>query len=223
MRADNAKKSEAGYTLAELTVAMVITLILVGLAGKFLEGAFNVRFREDERSVALADAQRALNIMSREIANSGFGLSNNGLVGPDSNDGAIRVRANLNAFEGVTSSANVSDPGEDVRYRLISNSANSYIERLDVNTGARVAVLANRVDDFTVAYFADKVNFTAADCVVKGNAAEVTDKKNARYVVIAVCVNLPARGAPGATGYQPPSSVQLVSSVSLRNAALSRY
>lgn len=223
MKAVNAKKSEAGYTLAELMVAMVITLVLSGLAGKLLEGAFNVRFREDERSVALADAQRALNIMSREVANAGFGLANNGIVAADSNDGSIRVRANLNAFEGVASSSSVSDASEDIRYRLMTNDDNSYIERLDVNTGARVAVLANRVDDFTVAYFRDKVNFTAGDCVVKAGDAEVADKKDARYVVIAVCVNLPAHGSPGGNGYQPPSSVQLVSSVALRNARLTRY
>ena len=223
MRTVNAKKSEAGYTLAELMLAMTVTLVLTGLAGKFLEGAFNVRMREDERSFALADAQRALNIMSREVANSGFGLSNNGIVGADSDAGAIRVRANLNAFDGVTSSSSVSDPGEDIRYRLIRSGANSYIERLDVNTGARVAVLANRVDNFAVAYFADKVSYTADNCVITGSAAEVTDKSAARYVVIAVCVNLPARGAPGGTGYQPPSSVQLSSSVALRNADLRQY
>jgi len=223
MRAVNAKKSEAGYTLAELMVAMVVTLVLTGLAGKFLEGSFNVRLREDERSVGLADAQRALNIMSREVANSGFGLSGNGLVAADSNAGAIRVRANLNAFEGVDSSSRVSDPSEDVRYRLISNSSNSYIERLDVNTGARVAVLANRVDDFTIAYFSDKVIYTADDCEITADAAEVTDKRNARYVVIAVCVDLPERGAPGSTGYQPPSAVQLTSAVALRNANLTKY
>jgi type II secretory pathway pseudopilin PulG len=223
MRAVEARKSEAGYTLAELMVAMVVTLILTGLAGKFLEGSFNVRLREDERSVALADAQRALNIMSREVANSGFGLSNNGIVAADSNAGAIRLRANLNAFEGVTSSGSVSDPNEDVRYRLISTSANSYIERLDVNTGARVAVLANRVDAFTVAYFGDTVGYKSKDCDITADAAEVTDKRSARYVVVAVCVNLPARGTPGGTGYQPASSVQLVSAVALRNANLTRY
>ena len=224
MRAVNARKSEAGYTLAELMVAMVITLVLTGLAGKFLEGSFNVRMREDERTVALADAQRVLNIMSREVANSGFGLSNNGIVAADSNAGSIRIRANLNAFDRVASSSSVSDTQEDVRYRLISNANNSYVERLDVNTGARVAVLANRVDDFTVAYFGDKVDYTADDCEIEAaGAAEVTDKKDARYVVIAVCVDLPARGEPGGTGYQPPSSVQLVSGVAIRNAILTRY
>ena len=223
MNAGDAKKSEAGYTLAELMVAMVITLILTGLAGKFLEGAFNVRLREDERSVALADAQRALNIMSREVANSGFGLSNNGIVAADSGAGAIRVRANLNAFDRVLSSGSVSDPHEDVRYRLVDGAANSYIERLDVNTGAKVAVLANRVDDFTVAYYSDKVEYEADDCEITADDAEVADKKDARYLVIAVCVELPERGTPGGAGYQPPSSVQLVSGVALRNANLTRY
>ena len=223
MRVVDARKSEAGYTLAELMVAMVITLILVGLAGKFLEGAFNVRLREDERSVALADAQRALNIISREVANAGFGLSNNGIVAADSGAGGIRVRANLNAFDGVLTSNSVSDSQEDVRYRLVSTSNNSYIERLDVNTGAKVAVLSNRVDDFTVAYFRDKVEYEAEDCEITADAAEVTDKMTARYVVIAVCVELPARGTPGGEGYQPPSSVQLVSGVALRNANLARY
>jgi type II secretory pathway component PulJ len=223
MRAAETRKSEAGYTLAELMVAMVVTLVLTGVAGKFLAGAFNVRMREDERSVALADAQRALNIMSREVANTGFGLSNNGIVAADSNAGSIRVRANLNAFEGVASSGKVSDAHEDVRYRLVQNADNSYVERLDVNTGARVAVLANRVDDFAVAYFRDKVEYEADDCAVEADDDEVTDKRDARYVVIAVCVELPARGTPGGEGYQPPSSVQLVSGVALRNANLARY
>lgn len=223
MRAVNARKAEAGFTLAELMVAMAITVALVGLAGKFLQGSFNVRLREDERGVALADAQRALNIISREVANAGFGLSNNGIVAADSGAGSIRVRANLNAFEGVSSSGSVSDPHEDVRYRLVAAAANSYIERLDVNTGAKVAILANRVDDFTVAYYSDKVDYAADDCVIEANAAEVGDTKDARYVVIAVCVDLPARGSPGGVGYQPPSSVQLISSVALRNANLTRY
>jgi prepilin-type N-terminal cleavage/methylation domain-containing protein len=223
MRAVNTGKAEAGFTLAELMVAMAITLILTGLAGKFLEGAFNVRLREDQRGVALADAQRALNIMSREVANAGFGLSGNGIVAADSGAGSIRVRANLNAFEGVSSSGSVSDPHEDVRYRLVEGAANSYIERLDVNTGARVAILANRVDDFTVAYYGGKVDYTADDCVIEADDAEVADTKDARYVVIAVCVDLPARGSPGGVGYQPPSAVQLASGVALRNADLTRY
>ncbi|HEX8146461.1 MAG TPA: prepilin-type N-terminal cleavage/methylation domain-containing protein [Pyrinomonadaceae bacterium] len=223
MRAVEARKSEAGYTLAELMVAMVVTLVLTGLAGKFLEGAFNVRLREDERSVALADAQRALNIMSREIANSGFGLANNGIVAADSNAGSIRLRANLNAFDGVESSSKVSDSQEDVRYRLISTSTNSYIERLDVNTGSKVAVLSNRVDDFTIAYFSDRVDYETDDCEITADDDEVTDKKKTKYVVIAVCVDLPARGAPGSTGYQPPSAVQLTSAVALRNANLTKY
>lgn len=217
------KKTEWGFTLIELMVAMAVTLILTGLAARFLSASFNVRMREDERSFALADAQRALNVMSREIANSGFALSNNGIVAADSGQSAIRMRANLNAFDGVLTSANVSDPNEDVRYRLVQSGGSSYIERLDVNTGALVAVLANRVDGFSVGYFPDKVNYTASNCVIAADSAEVTDKASAKYIVLAVCVNLPARGTPGSAGYQPASSIQLVSDVTLRNADLLHY
>jgi prepilin-type N-terminal cleavage/methylation domain-containing protein len=223
MSVRHAKKSESGFTLLELIVAMAVTLVLTGLAAKFLASSFNVRMREDERSFALADAQRALNIMSREIANTGFGLSNNGIVAADSGQNAIRVRANLNAFDGMLSSASVSDPNEDIRYRLVQSGGNSYIERLDVNTGALVAVLANRVDAFSVGYFPNKVSYTASNCVITADSAGVTDKANATYIVLAVCVNLPARGTPGSSGYQPPSNVQLVSDVTLRNADLLHY
>ena len=69
-----------GFSIIELLVAMTITLILMSLASFLIAGSFNVRGRENQKSSALADAQRALNAMTREIANSGFGLSNNGIV-----------------------------------------------------------------------------------------------------------------------------------------------
>jgi hypothetical protein len=45
----------------------------------------------------------------------------------------------------------------------------------------------------------------------------------ASYVVIAICVSLPAYGTPGSTDYQPPSQTLLVSDVTLRNATLDQY
>jgi hypothetical protein len=204
-------------------VAMAVTLVLAGLASTLLASSFNVRGREDQKSFALADAQRAMNFMTREIANSGFGLTNNGIVVADSGQNVIRVRANLNAFEAEASSSTVSDSNEDIRYRLVSTSTDSYIERLDVNTGARTTVLANRVDTFLVRYYADKVDYTAGNCDITTTATEVTDKTKAKYVVLTVCVDLPERGTKGTTGYQPQSRVQLISDVTLRNANLVNY
>ena len=216
---------ESGFSLVELMVAMAVTLVVMALASSLIAGSFRTRTRENQKSDALADAQRALYVMSREIANSGFGLSNNGIVAADSTANSIRVRANLNAFEGQTSSNAVTDSDEDVKYLLYSQGSDSYIIRLDVNTGARTTILANRVDSLVIRYYADRIDYTQANCDItpSGGAAEVAAKKDAKFVVIALCVQLPAVGTAGSTGYQPASRVQLVSDVSLRNADLSSY
>lgn len=216
---------EAGFSLIELMVAMGVTLVIMVLASNLIAGSFKTRTRENQKSDALADAQRALYVMTREVANSGFGLTGNGIVAADSTSNSIRVRANLNAFEGQTSSASVTDSDEDVKYLLYSSSGESYIIRLDVNTGARTTILANRVDALTIRYYADRIDYTQANCDItpSGGATEVTSKSDAKFVVIALCVQLPAVGVAGSTGYQPASRVQLVSDVSLRNADLFNY
>src|ERR1051325_751836 len=111
---------DAGFSLIELILAMTVTLTILGLTTGLLASSFNVRARENQKTDALADTQRALNIMTREIANAGFGLANNGIVAADSTDTTIRVRANMNTFDGQTSSNSISDRNEDVKYSLYS-------------------------------------------------------------------------------------------------------
>jgi prepilin-type N-terminal cleavage/methylation domain-containing protein len=216
---------EAGFSLVEMMVAMAVTLVITVLASSLIAGSFKTRTRENQKSDALADAQRALYVMSREIANAGFGLAGNGVVEADSTSTSIRVRANLNAFEGQTSSNSVTDSDEDIKYVLYTSGGNSYIMRLDVNTGARTTILANRVDSLAIHYYADRIDYTQGNCDITPatGTTEVTAKSDAKFVVIALCVQLPAVGTAGSTGYQPPSRVQLVSDVSLRNADLYNY
>ena len=97
-------KRQGGFSLVELIIAMTITLVVLGIATTLLAQTFRVRTRAHDNVDALADAQRALNIMSREIAQAGFNLTDNGLVAADSvTDGngnsTIRIRANLNKFD----------------------------------------------------------------------------------------------------------------------------
>ena len=73
----------AGFSLVELLIAMTITLILMGFATSLLAAGFRIRNRGNAVSDAAADGQRALNIMSREIANAGFNLVTNGIVAGD--------------------------------------------------------------------------------------------------------------------------------------------
>jgi prepilin-type N-terminal cleavage/methylation domain-containing protein len=216
----------AGFSLIELLLAMAITLVVMVIASTMVAGSLNIRARENQRSDALADTQRALNFMTRDIANAGFGLRNNGIVAADSTQTAIRVRANLNAFSGQTTSDVVTDPDEDLEYTLISDGTNSYLVRLDVNTSNQTTILANRIDNFRIRYYANKVTYTPvpSTCDIDtGGVAEVTSKSDAHYVVLVLCVTLPARGVPGGSGYMPPSKVQLVSDVTLRNSDLAAY
>lgn len=221
---------QSGFSLPELMIAMSIVLVVMSLTSGLLTRSFNFRTRENQRSDALADAQRALNIMSREIANSGFGLSDNGIVAVDSGIDSIRVRANLNAFEGQATSPLVNDRNEDVKYSLWTAGDASYIVRLDIGTQNQTTVLANRVDSMKIRYYPSKIIYTMSPavggvptCDISTTSTEVTQKSDAKYLVMSICVELPERGRPGSSGYQPSSRVQLVSDVALRNADINNY
>lgn len=224
------RSGTAGFSLLELMIAVSIVLVVMGVTSGLLAGSFNVRARENQRSDALADSQRALNIMTREIANSGFGLSDNGIVAADSGVSAIRVRANLNAFEGQASSPLVNDRNEDVKYSLWTANGASYIVRLDIGTQNQTTVLANRVDSLKIRYYPSKISYTMSpavggvpSCDISTASAEVTQKSDAKYIVMSICVELPERGQRGSPGFQPLSRVQLVSDVNLRNADINNY
>src|ERR1044071_5267951 len=233
MRKQISERGQAGFSLFELIVAMTITLVLTGLASKLLAGSFAMRARENQKTEALADAQRGLNLMTREIANSGYGLTDNGIVSGDSGTTSIRVRANLNASEVEVTSNAATDKDEDIKFMLYTDSGASYIVRLDVNVAAQEMVLANRVDALNIHYYSDRVTYstnTTGTCDIAnvvdstGNPiSEVASKSDAKYIVIAVCVTLPKVGVEGSDGYQPPSRVQLVSDPALRNSDLVNY
>src|ERR1044072_5076101 len=88
------RKGEAGFSLIELMVALGVTLVIMAVASQLLAMSMFVRQRENQRSEAIADVQRALHAMSREISNAGLGMSNNGLVADDSDSDGIRIRSN---------------------------------------------------------------------------------------------------------------------------------
>jgi Tfp pilus assembly protein PilW len=233
MKLSNTRHREAGFTIAELLVAMTVTLVMIGLTSALLAGSFSIRTRENQRTEALADTQRGLNLMTREIANSGYALTDNGIVAADSGIDSIRVRANLNASLGETTSNAATDRDEDIKYFLFTDDVlnSSYIVRLDVNTTAQQMILANRVDALKLHYYADKVTYPSGDCDIdtsnvldaSGNPVGEVAKAAAKYVVMTICVNLPAVSSPGAPGYQPSSKVQLTSDIALRNADLFSY
>ena len=229
MSSSNHKNTSGGFSLLELLIAMVITMALMTAASTLLANALRVRSRENQKSDALADTQRALNIMSREIANAGFNMTNNGIVAADSGLNELRVRSNLNRYDYdplVTDDSrnNVEDAGEDITYFLNSADSTMYLARHD-KYGGGSTVLANRIDVMKIHYFDQKETYTAppgGSDITNVSAAEVSPA-SAKYIVIAISVTLDAVGEPGSPGYQPPYSVLLCSDVTLRNTDLWIY
>ena len=234
--------NQAGFSLIELILGMAITSTVMGLACSVLAGAFNVRSREDRKSDAIADVQRALNIMTREISNSGLKLptglgavSTNGVVAGDSGDESIRIVSNLNGMpdsaNGYFEDGDLDDTDEDVKFLMYVDSGigQRYIVRYEKNGSNQTTVLANRIDSLTFRYYDEKVTYDTT--VNDSGVCDITNVKNAagddedevspgsaKFIVIAVGVTLPSIGTQGAEGYQPPSQVQLTSDVVLRNS-----
>jgi type II secretory pathway pseudopilin PulG len=211
-------ESQKGFSLIELLIAMTVTIVIAAIASSLVAQSLRLRAREDVRSDAVADAQRALNIVSREVANSGFGLIDNGIVPGDTNSGSIRFRANLNAYtrddsgNPVSGSTSVMDKDEDIKYTMYNDDAANrhYLVRYDAILGA-----------------VDQRNGTTVLANRSGNlldlAANPDSVISAWKIRISVGVILPAEGQPNSPGYQPQSSISLVSDVVLRNSSQNTY
>ena len=185
------RANESGFSLFELLIAMTITLAVMVAASTLLASSLRTRTRENLRSEALAAAQRSLSIMSREIGNSGYGLTDNGIISADSSATSIRVRANLN------NDSDVDDIDEDVRF--VYQSGNTEIVRYDDSTSvSQRSVLATKITSLTIRYLD-----TAGTAVAAGSAERIS---------IEVLVDLPAGPE------QPAGEVRLISQVALRNA-----
>jgi type II secretory pathway pseudopilin PulG len=230
----NSNGSE-GFSLLELVIGMTVTLVIMAMASTLVASALRLRSRENQKSDGLADVQRGLNIMSREIANAGFYLNTNGIVAAESNGTSIRIRSNLNKFNtsvGALARAGigvpVEDKFEDVKYFLNRppDVDTQYLARYDEYTADanKGTVLANRIDHLQIHYFGQAVTYEAKpeNTDISNFPPEVAPNA-AKYIVIALSVNLDEVGTFGSPGYQRGGHVLLVSDVTLRNAGLSAY
>ena len=237
--------NQAGFSLLEMLIAMGITITIMALACTLLAASFRIRSREDRKSDAVADVQRALNIMTREISNAGLkvpdglpAVAKNGVVANDSDNESLRIVSNLNGLpdpaNGYSEDSDVEDSDEDLKFLMYVDAERGqrYIVRYERNGTHQTTVLANRVDSLIFRYYDEKVIYDTTITTVDGNQiCDITNVKNAtgndksevspgeaKYVVIAVGVTLPAVGSPNTDGYQPASQVQLTSDVVLRNS-----
>lgn len=217
-RQPQTRAGEAGFSLIELVVAMGVTLVIMALASSLLSQSFNVRTREGRRSTAVTDAQSALNVITREVSNAGYGLKSNGIFTAQSDDDSITVLADFDQD-------NTWDADEVISFQLRVNpdtGSNTLVRLATDGAGAAVTsgtVLAESVDSFRVRYFSQRRDYTTGTCDLDANSvAAVTTPDKAQYVVFVLCATLPAVGTAGDPGFQPASRVQLISDATLRNS-----
>jgi hypothetical protein len=83
--------------------------------------------------------------MSREIGNSGYGLSDNGVV-TDSTASLLHIRSNI-----VNSNSTTTDPGEDIVFYLDGTGGDQSVVRHDNNTGETSGII-NRISSVSFTY-----------------------------------------------------------------------
>ena len=202
---------EAGFSLIEMIIAMVITLVILGVAVATFSGALSSRSRETGRTDAITSAQAALNIMTREIGNSGYGLTNNGLVvnpaaftTDDCRENQIHFRSNINNLDLSTNGV-----GEDITYFF--DSASQSVVRYDPAASPQTSGVINSVSDVDFHYY----NFgtgcpnTPGGCL--GDASADTGRVRITLTVI-------LDGGAGVNANANPRNVELRSDIALRNS-----
>lgn len=188
-----------GFSILELLIAMSITLVLMGLATTLFSGALSTRKRESRKTDALTSARAALSAISRELSNSGYGMTTNGIVTADSNAQKIHIRANLSNEDYSTDST-----GENVTYFF--DSATQSIVRYDPNATPQTSVIVNRISNVTFSYF----NYTGSTSTPTETS---TATVNTGRVRITVTVKLEE-----VLGQPKNQTITFTSDVTLRNS-----
>jgi type II secretory pathway pseudopilin PulG len=196
-------KTQSGFSIVELLLVITMILVVMGLIGSLFSRSMTTRQRESSRTDALAAAQAAINVISREVANSGYGLINNGIVSADSTHKQLHFRANI-----INSNLELTDPGEDITYYF--DPVTESILRHDVNAlGAgrpQTSIVVNRISDLEFEYF----NYVGDDPIGVSSLTPNFDTGRVRVKVKVLLERV--------QGQVNPQEVVLVSDVTLRNS-----
>jgi len=210
------KSKQAGFSILELLITMTIMLSLMGIISTLFSRSIGVRNRESRKTDALTSTKAVLNILSREVANAGFGIyedpvnkvPSNGIVLADSNSNQIRIRSNItNDLTYADPSAGAtSDPGEDITYYLESTTGS--IVRYDPNAISpepTTSVVVNRISSVTFDY----INYTYGNSATTTTTTPTPQTGRVRITIVAQLEPV--------VGQANPSTVSFTSDVTLRN------
>ena len=220
------KQNNKGFSLIELMIAMTITLILLGITAGLFSSAMGTRARETRKTDALIEARAAINVISREVANSGYGMASkavesykpiNGIVLSDSNANRIHFNSNV-----VNSNGCSKDRGEDVTY-FFDEPTRSIVRHERFATDAvsnnpcsssalaktETSVVVNRISNITLRYF----NYAGSDSDPLEADGTATPTANTSRIRITVEVELEE-----VQGQPRNQKVKFSSDVTLRNS-----
>lgn len=198
------KNKSAGFSIIEMMLAMTITLVLLGLVSGILARALSTRQRESSRTDALTASQAALNVISREVANSGYGIiddddASNGLVLADCTNRKLHLRANVDNDNLTT-----TEPGEDVTY--FWDQATESIVRYDPNDVPKLSGVVNRISDVNFEYY----DYTGSNSTGVKRTTPTVDTGRVRITVTVNLENVP--------GQPKDQQVTFTSDITLRNS-----
>jgi type II secretory pathway pseudopilin PulG len=201
MTAKNLRR-EQGFSILEMTITITIMLAIMGTVVTLFSRSLSTKTRESSKTDALTAAQAALNVMSREIANSGYGTVTNGLMTDSTNNRLHFVTNHVNTND------NLLQPGENVTYYFEPSTQS--ILRYDANgSGAGnplTSIIINRISRVEYEYF----NYTGSNPVPTASTAPTA---NTGRVRIRLTVNMEQ-----VSGQVNPDRVVLTSDVTIRNA-----
>lgn len=204
MKNQTQDKGASGFSLIELMIAMAIVLIVLGLVSTLFSRSLATRQEESSRADALTSAQGALNVISREIANSGYGIEGNGIaLGADSGAQKLHFRSNIKNDNEI-----FTDPGENVTYFF--DAATESILRHDVNGGGvntpKTSILINRISSLGFQYF----DYVGTSAPTGPNLVPTVNTSRVRVTIRIALEQV--------QGQVNPQTVVLTSDVSLRNS-----
>jgi len=199
----NKQPGSSGFSTAELLVSMVIMLVIMSVASTLFSRSLSTRLRESSRTDALTSAQAALNVISREIANSGYGLTGNGIVIADSDPGKLHFQSNIKNDNDI-----FTDPGENLTYYW--NPETQSVLRYDPNGNGlnvpQTSVIINRISSLSFLYY----DYIGTSPPVGPNLVPTVNTTRVRVTVSVLLERV--------SGQVNPQSVILVSDVTLRNS-----
>ncbi|MDI1243098.1 MAG: prepilin-type N-terminal cleavage/methylation domain-containing protein [bacterium] len=205
-------RGEAGFSLIELLLCLILTLILLGAAVMAFSNALAGRSYQAARTDAIVSAEAAINIMSREIGNSGYGLLTNGLVVGDSTSSRIHMRSNVSNNDFAT-----DDQNEDVTfYCNVCSASGGSVVRYDAYNGGSTSGIINSVSNVQFQYW----DYNEITHSVTG-PFNVPTLSTGRVTITLTVVLSNVHGAPAGS----TSNVAVRSDVTLRNSPymLNRY